>query len=125
MIVRPTIFVFVFYFCYEPQKAGGRKVRSQRRQNGYTPKLVTKLGTKAKGVCSCHCGMDLIIIFVELDLDEGVRREALWVQQTLSSCGKRPDFNSQFTAHYVTCPSYSISKDLKFHHPEGARCHRF
>lgn len=48
------IFVFEFYFHYEPGKTGGRKARSQRRQNWYNPKLVTKLGMKGKMFAICH-----------------------------------------------------------------------
>lgn len=40
VIVVLTTFVFRFYFYYEPGKTGGRKVRSQRKQNWYTPKLI-------------------------------------------------------------------------------------
>lgn len=94
--VSPTMFVFEFYFHYEPGKTGGRKVRSQRRQNWYNPKLVTKLGMKGKMFAICHCGVDGSYHHCHWIQDEMVRREAVWGIADIFQLGQRPDFSSQF-----------------------------
>lgn len=83
--------------------------------------LVTKLGMKGKVFEVCHCGLDGSYHHCQV-----VRREAVSDTADLFQLGgKRSDFNSQFTTHYVTWASYFISPDLMFHHPEGARLLHF